>query len=398
MPTSTTTPSQFVLLTHQRGAETALKKEMARRRPNYRLSYSRPGFLTYKLPAPEALDKRLGIDVPTLGTIFARSCAHSLGSVVKKDAVGETGEFDSRRAAERVWELARSEFGSESRSALEMGRAGKELPRLSRVRVFERDQFEIGTRGYEPGPTDLTRDVHRAICEGAPKEFADRLASDADQPDVPAELGEVCLDVALVSPEEYWVGFHRVSDWHSRYPGGLSPLALPTDAASRAFLKFEEGLRWSGLPIGVGSRCVDIGSSPGGCSQALLARGAEVIGVDPAEMDPRVLAYPNFVHLRGKIGQLKRKSFRKSRWFFADMNVAPRYALDALEELISRPDVDARGALFTLKLFEWKLADEIPSYISRIKSWGFNRVKARQLQFNRQEIMIAATKKGNRRH
>ena len=128
-------------------------------------------------------------------------------------------------------------------------------------------------------------------------------------------------------------------------------------------------------------------------SQALLARGAEVLGVDPAEMDPRVLANPNFTHLRGKVSQLKRKLFRKSRWFITDMNVAPKYTLDALAELVARDDIAARGLLFTLKFFEWNLADNIPEYISRIKSWGFNHVKARQLQFNRQEIMIAALKK-----
>ncbi|MBQ4204778.1 MAG: hypothetical protein II655_13870, partial [Thermoguttaceae bacterium] len=85
--------------------------------------------------------------------------------------------------------------------------------------------------------------------------------------------------------------------------------------------------------------------------------------------------------------------FRKSRWFITDMNVAPKYTLDALEELVARDDIAARGLLFTLKFFEWNLADNIPEYISRIKSWGFNHVKARQLQFNRQEIMIAALKK-----
>ena len=76
-----------------------------------------------------------------------------------------------------------------------------------------------------------------------------------------------------------------------------------------------------------------------------------------------------------------------------DMNVAPRYTLDALEEIVGRDDIQARGLIFTLKLFDWKLADEIPSYLARVKSWGFNHIKARQLQFNRQEIMVAALKK-----
>ena len=339
-----------------------MKKELAKRRPNYRLSYSRGGFVTFKLPENESLEKRLAINTGSLRLVFARSCVHSLGSVLKKDALAPDGSFDARLAAERVWRLAQTEFGPDSQSAREAQRAGRTPEKIARIHVFERDRFNVGVRGFEPGLTPAAYAVHRAVYEAAQE-------------------------------DEWRVGMHRVSDVHSRYPGGLFPLELPTDAASRAFLKFEEGLRWADFPIGVGSRCVDVGSAPGGGSQALLARGAEVLGVDPAEMDPRVLANPNFTHLRGKVSQLKRKLFRKSRWFITDMNVAPKYTLDALEELVARDDIAARGLLFTLKFFEWNLADNIPEYISRIKSWGFNHVKARQLQFNRQEIMIAALKK-----
>ena len=362
-------------------------------RPNYRLSYSRGGFVTFKLPENESLEKRLAINTGSLRLVFARSCVHSLGSVLKKDALAPEGVFDARLAAERVWRLAQTEFGPDSQSAREARRAGRTPEKIARIHVFERDKFNVGVRGFEPGLTPAAYAVHRAIYEAAPEDFRAQFGPNADRLDAPGEPGEICLDVAVVEEDEWRVGMHRVSDVHSRYPGGLFPLELPTDAASRAFLKFEEGLRWADFPIGVGSRCVDVGSAPGGGSQALLARGAEVLGVDPAEMDPRVLANPNFTHLRGKVSQLKRKLFRKSRWFITDMNVAPKYTLDALEELVARDDIAARGLLFTLKFFEWNLADNIPEYISRIKSWGFNHVKARQLQFNRQEIMIAALKK-----
>lgn len=386
-------PSQFIYLTCQRGAEPALKKEMAKRRPNYRFSFSRPGFLTFKAPETESLEKRLMLDVPSLRTVFARSCVHSLGNVYRKDALNAEGEFDLALAVQRVWELAKKEFASDSRSSEEMRRVGKTPLKLARVHVYERDRFDVGTRGFEPGLTERAYELHRAIYEGAPEEFRLNFGPNADRLDAPGDPGEVCLDVAIVEEDDFRVGFHRVSDVHSRYPGGLFPLELPTDAASRAFLKFEEGLRWADFPIGVGSRCVDIGASPGGGSQALLARGAEVLGVDPAEIDPRLLVNPNFTHLRGKINSLKRKLFRKSRWFLTDMNVAPKYTLDALEEIVARDDIAARGLLFTLKFFDWKLADSIPEYLTRIKSWGFNHVKARQLQYNRQEIMIAALKK-----
>ena len=52
--------------------------------------------------------------------------------------------------------------------------------------------------------------------------------------------------------------------------------------------------------------------------------------------------------------------------------------------------VSIRGLILTLKLVEWDLAWNIPQYLERIRSWGFNVIKARQLQHNRQEICVAA--------
>ncbi len=390
---TTSVPAQFTLFTCQRGAENALKKELERRRPNWRFSYSRPGFLTFRLPESESLDKRLAIDVPTLRLVFARSCSHSLGRVSERECSNTDGTFDATRAIERVWELAATEFGRASRSAENARRLGRPVRSIARIHVYERDQLAVGIRGYEPGLTPRAYDLHRRLLEIAPDEFRANFASDAARLDAPGATGEVCLDVVIVEENEWHVGFHKVADVHSRYPGGLFPLELPTDATSRAFLKFEEGLRWSEFPIGIESRCVDIGAAPGGGSQALLARGALVLGVDPAEIDSRVLNHPNFTHLRGKISQLRRNLFRKSRWFITDMNVAPSYTLDALEELVERDDVSARGLLFTLKFFDWKFADDVPDFIRRVKGWGFNHVRARQLQFNRQEIMVAALKK-----
>jgi 23S rRNA (cytidine2498-2'-O)-methyltransferase len=201
------------------------------------------------------------------------------------------------------------------------------------------------------------------------------------------------LDCVIVAPDQWWVGYHQARSIASQWPGGMMPLELPAEAVSRAWLKMEEGLRWSQLPIPRGARCAELGSSPGGASQALLARGFSVIGVDPAEMDPAVLANPQFTHIRRRVTQVRRKEFRKIRWLMADMNVAPNYTLEAVEEIVTHSEVNVRGMLLTLKLFEWKLAEQLPEYLERIRGWGFNIVRARQLQHNRQEVCVAALKK-----
>ena len=147
------------------------------------------------------------------------------------------------------------------------------------------------------------------------------------------------------------------------------------------------------MPAAAGARFAEIGSSPGGASQSLLGRGFDVIGIDPAEMAPEVRRNPKFRHIRRRAVEVPRRAFRKVRWLTADMNVAPNFTLDAVEAIVTHPEVSIRGMLLTLKLPEWRLASEVPAYLDRIRGWGFNLVRARQLAHNRQELCVAALQK-----
>ncbi|MBO7725509.1 MAG: SAM-dependent methyltransferase [Thermoguttaceae bacterium] len=354
--------ANFIFLTCKRESTPLLKDEMALRFPETRFSYSRPSFLTYKLPggasgkSAESLFDRAG------KLIFPSSVSLSLGKI----SAPAPDDMPQRFA-----EFMKGDFPE------------KFLPFAETFPAPSRVHFWIPS---DPAPTAETAAQAARLSEFLPEHIP------APFPFLPPREGELCLDCAAVSPTEWHVGIHPAAGYHGRFAGGYVPLVIPTDGTSRAWMKFEEGLRWSAFPIGRGSRCADIGASPGGGSQALLARGAEVLGVDPAEMAPVVLKNPDFTHLRGKIGQLKRKLFRKTRWLIGDMNVAPNYTLDVFEELTSAPDLEIRGLLFTLKLFQTELAKNIPEFIDRVRSWGFNQVKVRQLTFNRQEVMLAALK------
>ncbi len=348
----------FIFVTCQVGAEAALKREVARQWPVFRFAYSRPGFLTFKLP-----DGHLLPDDFDLHSVFARAYAFSLGKV--------TGD-DAERLARGVW------------------RTWGRRP-VRRLHVWERDAAPVGEGGFEPSVTPAAMEAAQAIRGACPRPKI--LAEAAGDPNRHARRGEIVLDCMLVRPNEWWVGFHKVKSAPSQWPGGIMPLELPADAVSRAWLKMEEALRWSQLPIPSGARCAEIGSAPGGATQALLSRGLIVLGVDPAAMHPAVLGHSNFAHLRCRAAQVRRREFRKTRWLMADMNVAPQYTLDVVESLVTHPQVNIRGMLLTLKLFEWKLADELPGYLERVRKWGYSRVWARQLVHNRQEVCVAALQK-----
>jgi 23S rRNA (cytidine2498-2'-O)-methyltransferase len=348
-------PPEFIFTTCQLGAESALKREMARLWPELRFAYSRPGFLTFKLPPEHPLAEKL-----ELRSVFARAAAYSLGKV-------SSATLDER--ARGAWE------------------AVGELP-IRTIHVWQRDVAVPGDRQFAPGVSPEAKEAERAIYAQAPRDLWRRREPGRQYRE--ASRGQLVFDCVLVEPQEWWIGYHWAGADPSRFPGGVIPVTMPEEAVSRAYLKMEEALRWSRLPIQPGERCVELGSSPGGASQALLAHGLQVTGVDPAEMAPEVLAHPNFRHLRARGVDLKRRVYRPFRWLTADMNVAPRYTLDTVEAIVTRPDVHIRGLLLTLKLPDWKLADEIPAHLDRVRAWGYREVRARQLAHNRQEICLAA--------
>jgi len=349
--------SQFIMMTCQCGTERFLKQEILERYHDLRAAFSRPGFVTFK-----ALR---GWDLARVGkmrSIFAR---------YKGLALGRLPCADVHHAVAQVWSMAND-------------------LRVDRVHVFPRDLAVPGSGDYEPHIDRNCIEIQNRLYLECP--YREKLAAGASEALCPAERKDIVLDIVPVSPSDWYIAYHLADDWRSCQPGGLVNLQRPNDSVSRAYLKFEEGLRWSMLPVHVGSHWLDIGAAPGGASQALLARGAEVIGVDPADISPVLLKNPCFRHLRGRLNQLKHSHFRKIHRIITDMNVAPNYTLDVLEDFVTQKDSTIHGILFTLKLVNWDLVADIDIYMQRIKSWGYAHIALAQMQFNRREIMVVVKK------
>ncbi|GHT45570.1 SAM-dependent methyltransferase [Planctomycetales bacterium] len=355
----------FIFSACQVGCENVFKKEIKRLFPSWRSAFSRQGFITFKIENEYDNEN----DVSPVGalleqSVFARSTALSIGKI-------ETDNTET--LAETVWQLVKEHQFF-----------------VNRVHCFQRDPFPPGEKGFEPHLSQRMIQVQNEIIKHSrqPKLLAHN-ASDMKQP---AIVHDTVLDVVEVDPNQWMIGIHRVSETspvQALYCGGVIPIQLPENAVSRAWLKFEEGLRWSGFNIKPDNVCLDIGSAPGGGSQVLLERNAKVFGIDPAEMASAVMRHPRFVHLRGRIKSIKRSILDTADWVFADMNVAPNYTLDVIEETATLSG-NAKGFLFTLKLVRWELAEKIPQYLDRLRKMGFRAVRAKQLAFNRQEIMVAA--------
>ena len=342
MPATPPLP-EFLFLTCQAGAEQALKDELAREWPTLRFAYSRPGFVTFKFERGQF--HAASWDLTVLRTVFARAGGFSLGR-----ASGDTVET-------RVKSVAALATGAQITFA--------------RRHVWERD----GAADMQNAASDVLRE------------------SSGDQP---AQAGDWVLDVVLVSATEWWVGYHRAHSEPSRWPGGCLPITLPADAVSRAYLKMEEALEWSRLPLKAGQKCVEVGSAPGGAAQALLNRGLWVTGIDPAEMHALVLQHPHFTHIRRRSKDVPHETFRGVQWLTVDVNQPPNYTLDVVEAILKYPGVHLQGLLLTLKLRDWSLAAVLPENLARIKSWGFTNILAKQLVHNRQEVCVVVQRRPER--
>ncbi|GAB4132459.1 SAM-dependent methyltransferase [Thermopirellula anaerolimosa] len=361
----TATP-QFLFATCQIGAENALKSEIAVQHPELRSAFARPGFVTFKFVGDASAGPGF-----RLRSTFARAWGATVGKV-------DAAALGRETACRAVWELLES------------------IP-VTRLHVWPRAGVLPGTEDCDlPWPDEvavLRKDLLAAFACVGDKTGAKASLAETDV----ANVGEWVADCILVEPQLWWVGYHRAEAFHEGFPGGRPPLCLPPHAVSRAWLKMEEALRWSQPPCPAGTVWAELGSAPGGAAQALLERGFHVLGVDPAEMHPDVLAHPNFTHLRQRTNQASRKEFRKVRWLAADLNVAPNYTLRAVESLVKHGQLKIKGLLLTLKLVDWALADRLPECLARVRSWGYNPVRARQLWHNRQELCIAAIRDGGLR-
>jgi 23S rRNA (cytidine2498-2'-O)-methyltransferase len=352
--------SLFLFTVCQVGAEKALKEEVARDYPDLRFAFSRPGFVTFK-----SVSKPLG-DEFELRSVFARAYGLSLGRKI-------TNTTDQARVDSIVKE------------AREVFQAAANPPRKLRLHVFERDLYAPGeeAQDYQPG-------LKAGALERAVRQHPE--AQDLFHTDSEAQVGDPVLDLIGVEENEWWVGFHRHTFSHSPVPGGRWKIILPPEAPSRAYLKLEEALRWSGAPIRSGDGAVEIGSAPGGASYALLQRGVDVIGIDPGAMDPVVLNFKGparFYHEARSVTVIRREELPESvQWLLVDMNTGPDTAIYPLERFAIRMQDSLLGVVMTLKLNEWDFAQHIPNWLERIRKMGMARVRATQLPHNRREICV----------
>jgi 23S rRNA (cytidine2498-2'-O)-methyltransferase len=345
--------AKFMFVICQHGAEGAAKQEILDSHPNLKLAFSRPGFITFKVEPGSKLPEKLN-----LRSTLARTYGWSLGKVSGSEARTMANELINRY----------------------------DLRTFDHLHVWQRDATVPGKGGFEPGVSVLAQEIGR--------QFSEILSNDGKPIPVNqiAKPDDRVFDVVLVEPDQWWIGYHFATTVAGRWPGGVPSVDRSVERISRAYFKSSEAIAWSGISILPGDFCAEIGSAPGGCCELLLELGAKVIGIDPGEMEPVLLTNPNFVHIRRRGHEVKKRDLKEVKWLFADLNMVPNYVLDSVSEIVSHDSIDIKGMILTMKIPDWKLIEDVPKLIQRVRELGFSVVKVRQLAFNRQEFCLVAVK------
>ncbi len=359
--------AQFVFMTCRGGAESAVKEEVARGEPAWRFAFSRPGFLTFKHALRRPLEER---QLAERNWTFAHAHGISLGKV----------------CGERLEDLAAAVWRQEGVAALAA------RVKLADIHVWQLESASAVEGADESLVTPLCREIETAVRAAAPDSQDDLQLMPTGRRRASPRNARV-LDIIVLQPGEWWLGHHSAVRRHERWPGGAIPVRLPQHAVSRAYAKMEEAIQWSGLPLAAGDECVEIGCAPGGASQAILERGLFVTGIDPADVDPAVLAHPRFRHLKKRGSEVRRSEFEGVRWLAADMNIAPEDTLDEVEQIVTHPGVSIRGLILTLKLSEWSGAGRLPELAARVRGWAYRDVRMRQLVTGGREVCLVALRR-----
>ncbi|MEQ1824635.1 MAG: SAM-dependent methyltransferase [Pirellula sp.] len=346
--------SSFVYFSCQHGAEAPIKEQFCGPEGPYRLSYSQKGFVTLKSELSTPVWSKALPDFP-----LVRTRGHVLDKFEGEHSTEMVGKI-LEKYTELDWDV---------------------------LHVWQRDIAQPGWHGFEPGRSQLAA----MVAEQFQKTLTDANDSRHFSVNSAGAADSKVLEVVIDEPNRWWLSARPIQTIADGWPGGVYAVEPPADMISRAYLKIAEAIPWSRLPMRVGDQVVEIGSSPGGACQRMLDLGFRVTGIDPAEMDERIVNHPGFEHWRSKSLQVKRRLFRKFQYLVCDANVAPNYTLDTVESIVTYPtNTKLLGLILTIKLSDWEHAKEIPQHIARVRSWGFDRVDARQLAHNRREYCLVA--------
>jgi len=161
---------------------------------------------------------------------------------------------------------------------------------------------------------------------------------------------------------------------------------------SRAELKLREALAEFGIEPPATGRGLDLGAAPGGWTRVLAERMAQVVAVDPGELDERVLALPNVVHVRARVEELPADVLGHFDLVTNDMNLAPAVSAELMVRVA--PLLAPGGvAIMTVKL-PTRRRDRHVRQAAEVLSAAFEDIRAAPMPHNARERTMVMRRRG----
>jgi 23S rRNA (cytidine2498-2'-O)-methyltransferase len=195
------------------------------------------------------------------------------------------------------------------------------------------------------------------------------------------------LRVLLVDAWSAWVSVApapvgpALLSWPSPFPGGRALDERAANAPSSAHRKLDEALAWLDTAPSSDDVVLDLGAAPGGWSWAALRRGARVIAVDRADMDPEIVKHERLEHVRADA--FKYVPERQPTWLLCDVIAEPERSLEVVARAVQSTAL--RALVVTLKLKRPVKLDVIkraralcrttPGFFGRTKSLAANKLE-----------------------
>ncbi|MDQ3037307.1 MAG: 23S rRNA (cytidine(2498)-2'-O)-methyltransferase RlmM [Myxococcota bacterium] len=223
--------------------------------------------------------------------------------------------------------------------------------------------------------------IEEAVADALEPKLPNRVAITA----LPS-AGAIYAQIALVARDHAIAGTVKTELALGLAHGGRARMRVGGERPSRAARKVEEALAWLGVAPGAGEVCVDLGAAPGGWSWVLLDRRAKVIAIDPAELRPDIARNRNLVHHKESAFQYAPEE--PADWLFCDMAWKPLEVAQLLAKWGRRRW--ARILVANLKLPMKKKAATVADLKQVIAGGGWQRIRARQLYHDRDEITLTA--------
>lgn len=191
--------------------------------------------------------------------------------------------------------------------------------------------------------------------------------------------------------ERAYLGISPVGLNLSTWSGGQMRFAREEgEQISRSEFKLLEALDVFKLELPTRGAALDLGAAPGGWTRILRLRGLDVVALDPADLDGRLLNMPGVRHVRGLV-----QNFDPGTQRFVVITNDLRMDALASVQVMTRAAAWLQGGglgFITLKLPEQHAEILVARALKGLEA-AYRVLGARQLFHNRQEVTVALTGK-----